>query len=38
VLVAQWYGFNPEKYSMYVPANQTRAEEVPTIAFDFSKL
>lgn len=38
VLIANFYGFDAEKYHMYVPANQTRAEEVPTITFDFSNL
>ncbi len=38
VLVANYYGFSDSKYQMYIPVNQTRAEEVPTITFDFSKL
>lgn len=37
-LVAGYYGFRADKYSMYIPANQTRAEEVPTVTFDFSNL
>jgi len=39
VLVAEsWYGFKADRYSMYVPTNQTRANEVPVITFDFSTL
>lgn len=38
VLVAQWYGFTPDKYQMYIPKDQARAEAVPTITFDFSNL
>lgn len=37
-ILAGMFGFNAEKYQMYVPANQTRAEEVPVVTFDFSKL
>jgi len=38
LLVADHYGFRADKYQMYTPPNQTRAEEVPTITFDFSNL
>ena len=37
-LVAGFYGFNADKYHMYIPKNQTRAETVPEITFDFSNL
>lgn len=37
-LIANQYGFTADRYQMYIPANQTRAETVPTITFDFSKL
>lgn len=37
-MIADHYGFNADRYHMYVPANETRAETVPTITFDFSKL
>jgi LemA protein len=38
VLVAQYYGFDDEKYQMYVPKDQARAATVPTVSFDFSNL
>ena len=38
IFVARYFGFNPDKYSMYVPKDQARAEAVPTITFDFSNL
>jgi LemA protein len=38
VLIAKYYGFNPDKYVMYTPKDQERAETVPTITFDFSNL
>lgn len=38
VLVAGYWGFKPDRYQMYTPVNQTRAEEVPVITFDFSNL
>lgn len=37
-LIAGYYGFIPEKYQMYVPKDQTRAEKVPEVTFDFSNL
>jgi len=37
-LVANYYGFDANKYQMYVPKDQARAETVPTITFDFSNL
>jgi LemA protein len=37
-LVANQFGFNADRYQMYIPANQTRAETVPDVTFDFSKL
>lgn len=38
VLVAGWYGFDANGYQMYTPKDQNRAEQVPTITFDFSNL
>lgn len=38
VLIAKWYGFDQNKYQMYIPKDQERAETVPTITFDFSNL
>lgn len=38
VLVANYFGFDVNKYHMYTPANQTRAEEVPELSFDFDTL
>ncbi len=37
-LVAGYYGFTPDRYQMYVPADQKRAETVPDVTFDFSNL
>ena len=37
-LVAGYYGFNADRYHMYIPANQTYAETVPTVSFDDMKL
>jgi LemA protein len=37
-LVAGEFGFYPDKYQMYTPVNQTNAETVPTVTFDFSNL
>lgn len=37
-LVANYYGFDANKYQMYIPKDQARAEAVPTITFDFSNL
>ena len=37
-MIAVYYGFTPDKYDMYVPINQTNAETVPVVTFDFSNL
>ena len=37
-LVAGYYGFNPDKYAMYVPKDSARAEAVPTVTFDMTNL
>ena len=37
-LVASHYGFSADKYQMYVPKDQERAEAIPEITFDFSNL
>lgn len=37
-LIAGYYGYSPDKYQMYIPKDQARAEAVPTITFDFSNL
>lgn len=37
-IMADWFGFNPDKYQMYNPPNMTRAATVPEITFDFSNL
>ena len=36
VLVAKYYGFDDNKYQMYVPMDQERAEAVPDITFNFT--
>lgn len=32
-IVAGWYGFSAEKYSMYKPMNEAKAYAVPTVSF-----
>lgn len=37
-IIANRFGFNVDRYQMYVPKDQSRAEAVPTITFDFTSL
>jgi LemA protein len=38
MIVAGFEHYNAGQYTMYIPSNQTRAETVPDITFDFSSL
>lgn len=37
-LIAGYYGFAPDRYQMYQPIDQARAEAVPNVTFDFTNL